>query len=182
MPQVTAIWECAQVAEKYEIPVIGDGGIRYSGDITKAIAAGASVVMLGSLLAGTAESPGDTEIYQGRSYKCIVAWAPSGPCERAAVTDTSRMPRIRQEAGSRGHRRPRALQRPLVGDGVPIGRRVEGRYGLLRGGHRRAETKFQLYSGDGGLRSREPSPRHTNHEGSAQLRRVTAFYTGDEHR
>lgn len=69
VPQVTAIWECAQVAEKYEIPVIGDGGIRYSGDITKAIAAGASVVMLGSLLAGTAESPGDTEIYQGRSYK-----------------------------------------------------------------------------------------------------------------
>lgn len=69
VPQITAISECAKVGEKYGIPIIGDGGIKYSGDLTKAIAAGASVVMLGSLLAGTLESPGDVEIYQGRSYK-----------------------------------------------------------------------------------------------------------------
>lgn len=69
MPQITAIWEASRVADEYDIPIIGDGGIRYSGDITKAIAAGASVVMLGSLFAGTEESPGETEIYQGRSYK-----------------------------------------------------------------------------------------------------------------
>ncbi len=69
VPQLTAIWECSRVAMEYNIPVIGDGGIRYSGDITKAIAAGADVVMLGSLLAGTEEAPGETEIYQGRSYK-----------------------------------------------------------------------------------------------------------------
>ena len=69
VPQITAIWDCAQVAMEYGIPVIGDGGIRYSGDITKAIAAGADVVMLGSLFAGTDESPGEIEIYQGRSYK-----------------------------------------------------------------------------------------------------------------
>lgn len=69
VPQLTAIWDCAQVAAKYQVPVIADGGVRYSGDIVKALAAGASSVMLGSLLAGTEESPGDLEIYQGRSYK-----------------------------------------------------------------------------------------------------------------
>lgn len=69
VPQITAIYDCAQVAARYGIPVIADGGIKYSGDITKAIAAGADVVMLGSLLAGTEESPGDIEIYQGRSFK-----------------------------------------------------------------------------------------------------------------
>lgn len=69
VPQITAISECASVGERYGIPIIGDGGIKYSGDLTKAIAAGASVVMLGSLLAGTLESPGEVEIYQGRSYK-----------------------------------------------------------------------------------------------------------------
>lgn len=69
VPQVTAVYDCASEAKNYGIPVIADGGIKYSGDITKAIAAGADVVMLGSLLAGTEESPGDIEIYQGRSYK-----------------------------------------------------------------------------------------------------------------
>ncbi|MFZ5647152.1 MAG: IMP dehydrogenase [Bacillota bacterium] len=69
VPQITAIYECAEEAAKYDIPIIGDGGIKYSGDITKAIAAGADVVMVGSLFAGTEESPGDIEIYQGRSYK-----------------------------------------------------------------------------------------------------------------
>ncbi len=69
VPQVTAIYDCATVARKKGIPIIGDGGIKYSGDIVKAIAAGASTVMIGSLLAGTEESPGEIEIYQGRSYK-----------------------------------------------------------------------------------------------------------------
>jgi IMP dehydrogenase len=69
VPQVTAIWDCAQVAKEYEFPVIADGGVRYSGDIVKAIAAGADVVMIGGLFAGTEESPGEIEIYQGRSYK-----------------------------------------------------------------------------------------------------------------
>lgn len=69
VPQLTAIWDCAQVAQKYGVPVIADGGIRYSGDIVKALAAGADAVMLGSIMAGTEESPGEIEIYQGRSYK-----------------------------------------------------------------------------------------------------------------
>lgn len=69
VPQITAIYDCAREAVKAGVPVIADGGIKYSGDITKAIAAGADVVMVGSLFAGTEESPGDIEIYQGRSYK-----------------------------------------------------------------------------------------------------------------
>lgn len=69
VPQVTAIMDCAAEAEKSGIPIIADGGIKFSGDIVKAIASGARVVMIGSLFAGTEESPGDIEIYQGRSYK-----------------------------------------------------------------------------------------------------------------
>ena len=69
VPQVTAVYDVACVAKKYGIPVIADGGIKYSGDIVKALAAGANVVMLGSLLAGCEEAPGETEIYQGRSFK-----------------------------------------------------------------------------------------------------------------
>ncbi|MDL4840917.1 IMP dehydrogenase [Aquibacillus rhizosphaerae] len=69
VPQITAVNDCATEASKYGIPVIADGGIKYSGDISKAIAAGAHAVMLGSLFAGVSESPGDTEIFQGRRYK-----------------------------------------------------------------------------------------------------------------
>jgi len=69
VPQLTALSECVKAADKYKIPIIADGGIRYSGDITKAIAAGASAVMIGGLFAGTEESPGEKILYQGRSYK-----------------------------------------------------------------------------------------------------------------
>ncbi len=69
IPQITAIMSCRKAAEKHAIPLIADGGIQFSGDITKALAAGASTVMIGSLFAGTEESPGETVLYQGRSYK-----------------------------------------------------------------------------------------------------------------
>jgi len=69
VPQVTAIMDCAQVCAEVGAPLIADGGVKYSGDITKAIAAGADVVMLGGLLAGTEESPGETVLYRGRTYK-----------------------------------------------------------------------------------------------------------------
>ena len=69
VPQITAVYDVACAAAKHDIPVIADGGIKYSGDIVKALAAGANVVMLGSLLAGCEEAPGATEIYQGRSFK-----------------------------------------------------------------------------------------------------------------
>lgn len=69
VPQLTAVMDAAEAAAKYDIPIIADGGIKYSGDVVKAIAAGASVVMMGSLFAGCEESPGEIEIYEGRSFK-----------------------------------------------------------------------------------------------------------------
>ncbi len=69
VPQITAVDDCARAAEKYGVPIISDGGVKYSGDIVKALAAGAGSIMIGSLLAGTEEAPGDVILYQGRSYK-----------------------------------------------------------------------------------------------------------------
>ena len=69
MPQISAILECGERADKFGVPIIADGGIKYSGDIVKAIAAGGSVVMMGSMLAGCEEAPGETEVYQGRQFK-----------------------------------------------------------------------------------------------------------------
>ncbi|EVU12646.1 nitronate monooxygenase family protein, partial [Vibrio parahaemolyticus V-223/04] len=68
VPQITAIADAAEVANEYGIPVIADGGIRFSGDICKAIVAGASCVMVGSMFAGTEEAPGEVILYNGRSY------------------------------------------------------------------------------------------------------------------
>ena len=124
VPQITAIMQCSEMADKYGIPVIADGGIKYSGDIAKAIAAGASAVMMGSLFAGTEESPGAMEIYQGRSYKVY-----RGMGSLAAMADGSK-DRYFQEG-----------QKKLVPEGV------EGRVpfkGPL------ADTVYQLI---GGLRS-----------------------------
>ncbi len=124
VPQITAIMDCAEAADKLGKTVIADGGIKYSGDIPKAIAAGASAVMMGSLFAGTEESPGAMEIYQGRSYKVY-----RGMGSLAAMADGSK-DRYFQEG-----------QKKLVPEGV------EGRVpfkGPL------ADTVFQLI---GGLRS-----------------------------
>lgn len=84
VPQITAVNECAAVARQYGIPIIADGGIKYSGDIAKAVAAGANVVMIGGLLAGTEESPGETIIYQGRSYKVYRGMGSLGAMERGS--------------------------------------------------------------------------------------------------
>ncbi len=83
VPQITAIADCANEADKHGVSVIADGGIKYSGDIAKAIAAGGAAVMLGSLLAGTEESPGANEIYQGRSFKVYRGMGSLGAMEQA---------------------------------------------------------------------------------------------------
>jgi len=85
VPQLTAVMQCAAEARKSGIPVIADGGIKYSGDIAKAIAAGASAVMIGSLLAGTDESPGDTYLYQGRTYKAYRGMGSVGAMARGSA-------------------------------------------------------------------------------------------------
>ena len=96
VPQITAVYDVAKVAAKYDIPVIADGGIKYSGDIVKALAAGANVVMLGSLLAGCEEAPGAVEIYQGRQFKVYrgmgsLAAMEKGSKDRYFQTDSKKL-------------------------------------------------------------------------------------------
>ncbi|WP_074626399.1 IMP dehydrogenase [Bacillus cereus] len=84
VPQLTSVYDCATEARKHGIPVIADGGIKYSGDMVKALAAGAHVVMLGSMFAGVAESPGETEIYQGRQFKVYRGMGSVGAMEKGS--------------------------------------------------------------------------------------------------
>jgi IMP dehydrogenase len=96
VPQLSAIMECAEEASKLGVPIIADGGIRYSGDIVKALAAGASAVMLGNLLAGCEEAPGEIEIYRNRAYKVYrgmgsVAAMREGSSDRYAQTDPRKL-------------------------------------------------------------------------------------------
>ncbi len=85
VPQLTAVMNCANEAQKSGVPVIADGGIRYSGDLSKAVAAGANCVMIGSLLAGTDEAPGDTYLYQGRTYKAYRGMGSVGAMARGSA-------------------------------------------------------------------------------------------------
>ena len=84
VPQITAIYDCAEEAAKFGVPIIADGGIKYSGDIVKAIAAGADSVMIGGLFAGTEESPGEIEIYKGRSFKVYRGMGSIGAMEEGS--------------------------------------------------------------------------------------------------
>ena len=116
VPQITAIYDAACVAAQYGVPIIADGGVKYSGDIVKAIAAGASVVMMGSLLAGCEESPGDTEIYQGRQFKVY-----RGMGSLAAMNHGSKdryFQADQQEAGARRAWRAASPIRDSTGDTI----------------------------------------------------------------
>lgn len=84
VPQMTAIMDCAEAAKKYDIPIIADGGIKYSGEVPKAIAAGASVTMMGSMFAGTEESPGERIIYKGRAFKAYRGMGSIGAMEKGS--------------------------------------------------------------------------------------------------
>jgi IMP dehydrogenase len=84
VPQITAVYDCATEAKKHGVPIIADGGIKYSGDIVKALAAGSHAVMLGGLLAGVSESPGDREIYQGRQFKVYRGMGSLGAMEKGS--------------------------------------------------------------------------------------------------
>jgi IMP dehydrogenase len=85
VPQITAIYDCAEAAKSYGVPIIADGGIKYSGDVVKAIAAGGYICMMGSLFAGCEESPGDTELYQGRKYKVYRGMGSIGAMEKGSM-------------------------------------------------------------------------------------------------
>ena len=90
VPMITAVADCARAAAPHKVPIIADGGIRYSGDITKAMAVGASAVMIGSLFAGTDESPGEMILFRAAASRNTAAWARSARCAAAAATATSR--------------------------------------------------------------------------------------------
>jgi IMP dehydrogenase len=103
VPQLTAVLEAVEGVEG-RVPVIADGGIKYSGDVVKAIAAGAHAVMMGSMLAGTEESPGEAFLLEGRRFKTCAAWAASARCRRARPTATSRSAATRASSCPRGSR------------------------------------------------------------------------------
>ena len=104
VPQITAIYEAAKVADKQNVPIIADGGIRYSGDITKAIAAGASCVMIGGLFAGLAESPGETILYHGRTFKVYRGMGSIGAMAKGSSE------RYRQAGGGPGKLVPEGVE------------------------------------------------------------------------
>jgi IMP dehydrogenase len=127
VPQITAIQEAARAAEGSGVPIIADGGIKFSGDITKAIAAGANVVMIGGLFAGTEESPGETILYQGRTFKSYRGMGSIGAMEAGSAD------RYAQEAAGRGKTVPEGIEGQVPYKG-PLGGLVEQLVGGLRSG------------------------------------------------
>lgn len=127
VPQVTAIMDCAEAADKAGVPIIADGGVKYSGDVVKAIAAGANAVMIGSLLAGTMEAPGEIELYQGRSYKVYRGMGSVGAMKEGS--------------------RDRYFQDGAVSDAKFVPEGIEGRV------HFRGDVSQTVYQLVGGLKS-----------------------------
>jgi len=127
VPQITAIMECARAAKGSGVPLIADGGVKFSGDITKALAAGASCVMIGGLFAGTEESPGETILYQGRTFKSYRGMGSIGAMEAGSAD------RYAQEGAARGKSVPEGIEGQVPYKG-PLGGLVEQLVGGLRSG------------------------------------------------
>jgi IMP dehydrogenase len=127
VPQITAVAECSRAAQGSGVPMIADGGIKFSGDITKAIAAGASAVMIGSLFAGTEESPGETILYQGRTFKSYRGMGSLGAMEAGSAD------RYAQETAERGKSVPEGIEGQVPYKG-PLAGLVEQLVGGLRSG------------------------------------------------
>ena len=127
VPQISAIHTAAREAEKKSVPIIADGGIKFSGDITKAIAAGASCVMIGGLFAGTEESPGETILYQGRTFKSYRGMGSLGAMEAGSAD------RYAQDTAERGKSVPEGVEGRVPYKGSLAGL-VEQLVGGLRSG------------------------------------------------
>jgi IMP dehydrogenase len=127
VPQITAIAECSRASQGSGVPLIADGGIKFSGDITKALAAGASAVMIGSLFAGTEESPGETILYQGRTFKSYRGMGSLGAMEAGSAD------RYAQEGAERGKTVPEGIEGQVPYKG-PLAGLVEQLVGGLRSG------------------------------------------------
>ena len=171
VPQITAVDQCARAAEKYGVPVISDGGVESSGDLVKALAAGAYSVMIGSLLAGTEEAPGDVILYQGRSYKSYRGMGSLGGMKQGSrdryfqgdVTDAEKL----VPEGIEGRVPYRG---PPGDDHLPAGGRAPQRHGLPgHEEHCRAPDQAPLRVHLHGRPAREPRARRDHREGSAEL-------------
>jgi IMP dehydrogenase len=127
VPQITAIQEASRAAAGTGVPVIADGGVKFSGDITKAIAAGAATVMIGSLFAGTEESPGETILYQGRTFKSYRGMGSLGAMEAGSAD------RYSQERAERGKSVPEGVEGRVPYKG-PLAALVEQLVGGLKSG------------------------------------------------
>jgi IMP dehydrogenase len=127
VPQITAIMECARAAKGSGVPLIADGGIKFSGDITKALAAGAACVMIGGLFAGTEESPGETILYQGRTFKSYRGMGSLGAMEAGSAD------RYAQEGAARGKSVPEGIEGQVPYKG-PLAGLVDQLVGGLRSG------------------------------------------------
>ena len=187
MPQLSAIWRTTRRARQLGIPVIADGGITYSGDIVKAIAAGAETVMLGSLLAGTEESPGEMELFEGRRYKSYRGMGSMGAMQGLGA---DRYASAQSTVG--------AASRKLVPEGIEgrvayagaLGEVVYQLVGGLRSGmgYAGAATlgvaaqRRPLHAGDDGRPRGEPPPRRHDHQRGAQLQPQLIAVSVGEHR
>ena len=174
VPQLTAILEAAEAARAAGVPVIGDGGVKYSGDLAKAIAGGADSVMIGSLLAGTDESPGEVFLYQGRSYKSYRGMGSLGAMAQGLGRPL--LPAGREGSGEAGARRgggAGALSRPDGCDRAPARRGLARRHGLCRGGDDpRVPGEGALHAHHQRRTSREPRPRRRHHPREPELSSV----------
>ena len=152
MPQLSAVYDVFSALKNTDVPLIADGGLRYSGDIVKALAAGGSSVMIGSLVAGTEESPGDTIIYNGRKFK---SYRGMGSLEAMGQTRSG------------GYCWTCAIQRNRPGSHLPVGRRASFGNGLLRSSYNRQIARSQIcpYHQCGG--ARKSSSRHNHHQRGA---------------
>ena len=181
MPQITAIYDCAQVAARYGIPVIADGGIQYSGDIAKAIAAGADVVMLGSLLAGTDESPGEVVLYQGERFK---EYRGMGSLGAMKARSFSKDRYFQDEVANVCKLVPEGIEGrvpykgPLTNLVYQLVGGLRAGDGLLRRGrHRGDEDAHPLHPHHRRRPAREPPARHHDHQGSPELPAELAIST-----
>ena len=178
VPQITAIMECYAAAKEAGIPIIADGGIKYSGDMTKAIAAGANVCMMGSIFAGCDESPGDFELYQGRKYKvyrgmgsiAAMAFVISPEYLFRQRQQGPLLPAGCQETGSGRRGRTSCLQRPCGGYRIPVSGWSPLRNGLLRcKRYRDSEADRSVCKNHSCVSERISSARHSHYKRSTEL-------------
>ena len=167
VPQLSAIYDVYTALKGTGVPLIADGGLRYSGDIVKALAAGGSSVMIGSLVAGTEESPGDTIIYNGRKFKSYRGG--HGTEERQQGPLLPGFHHRREETRAGGYRWTRTVQRHGAGGGLSAAWRSALGYGLLRCQLHRDAPQRQVHPHHQCWCAREPSARHHDHERGAQL-------------